>query len=92
MGSFLKYFFRLDYLQVNAYLSTGHIIWGSIAAALTGLCLIIFLGIISHYFINEGLSKKSLKAFFFDLKKKQLLSWIALFCENYPMVKIYVNG
>ena len=82
------FLFRLDYLQVEAYFSAGDVVWGSIAAALTGLCAIIFLGIASHFFIREGFSSKSFKHFFVDGKRKELLSWIALFIENYPMVKL----
>ena len=62
-------------------------IWGSIAAALTGLCGVIFLAVTAHFFIKQGFSYQSLNIFFIDGKKKELLSWIALFIENYPMVK-----
>jgi hypothetical protein len=80
--------FRLDYLQVEAYLSAGDVVWGSIAAALTGLCAIIFLCIAFHFFIKEGFSRESLKNFFGDEKRKERLFWIALFVENYPMVRL----
>ena len=71
---------------MNAYISAGDIIWGSIAGALTGLCGVLFFAITAHFFVKEGFSAKSLKLFFVDGKKKELLSWIALFIENYPMV------
>jgi hypothetical protein len=53
---------------------------------LAGLCAIIYLGISSHFFIKEGFSRQSFKNFFVDGKRTELLAWIALFIENYPMV------